>query len=80
MFFTDAPARGHIPVCLELQLSAEPHAVQTKPWIEKSDWESWRNSPEQEICDPANWIEDPESCWDSLKRLMKEAVKLYIPT
>ena len=35
--FTGAPTRGHIPVCLELKLSAEPHAVQSKPWIEKAN-------------------------------------------
>ena len=79
-FFADAPARRHISVCLEVQLSAEAHAVQTKPWIEKSDWESRRNSPEHEFCNPANWNEDPESCWELLKRLLKEAKKLYIPT
>ena len=58
--FNGAPARGHIPVCLEAQLSAEPHVVLSKPWKEKADWESWRNFLEQAIGDPANWKEDPE--------------------
>ena len=78
--FIGAPARGHIPVCLELKLSAEPHTVQTKPWIEKANWESWRNFLEQEICDPANWKEDLERSWESLKRVLAEATNLYIPT
>ena len=78
--FTGAPTRGHIPVCLELKLSAEPHAVQFKPWIEKADWESWRNFLEQEICDPFNWNDEPECCWKSLKSILTEATTLYIPT
>ena len=65
-------------------LSAEPHAVRTKPWIENADWESWRNFLEQETCDAgmrsAKWNEDPERCWESLKRLLTEATNLYIPT
>ena len=72
--------QGHIPVCLELKLSAEPHAAQSKPWIEKEDWESWRNFLEQEICDPVNWNDDPECCWKSLKGILTEATNLYNPT
>ena len=78
--FSGASARGHIPVCLELKLSAEPHAVQSKPWIEKADWKSWRNYLEQEICDPAIRDEDPDGCWKSLKRLLTNATNLYIST
>ena len=36
------------------------------PWIEKADWESWRNFLEQEICDPANWNEDPNAAANRL--------------
>ena len=39
-FFTGAPVGGHFPVCLELKLSAQLHAVQSKSWIEKANWET----------------------------------------
>ena len=76
--FTGAPAKGHLTVCLELKLSAEPHVAQPKPWIEKVDWESLQNFLEQEDCGSANWNEDPKRCWESLK--LTEATNLYIPT
>ena len=79
-FFNGAPTRGHILVCLVLKLSAEPHAVQFKPWIEKADWKSWRNFLEQEFCDPLNWNDDPERCFESLKGLLTEATNLFFPT
>ena len=78
--FIGAPARVHILVCLELKLSAEPHAVQSKTWIEKADWKSWQNFLEQELFDPVNWNDDPGRCWESFKGLLTEAMNLYIPT
>ena len=77
--FTGTPARTHIPVCLELKLSAEPHAVHSKTWIEKGDWESWQIISEQANCDPATRNEDAERRWKSLKRLLTDATNLYIP-
>ena len=50
------------------------------PWIEKADWKSWRNFLEQEFCDPLNWNDDPERCFESLKGLLTEATNLFIPT
>ena len=41
--FTGAPKRGHIPLIVKCNLSRTTEEGITKPWLQKADWEAWKN-------------------------------------
>ena len=41
--FTGAPQRGHIPFIVKCNLSRTTEEGNTKPWLQKADWEAWQN-------------------------------------
>ena len=42
-FFTGAPQRGHILLIVKCNLSRTTEEENTKPWLQKVDWEAWQN-------------------------------------
>ena len=45
--FTGAPQRGHIPLIVKCNLSRSTEEENTKPWLQKADWEAWQNVLEE---------------------------------
>ena len=45
--FTGAPQRGHIPLIVTCNLSRTTEEGNTKPWLQKADWEAWQNVLEE---------------------------------
>ena len=45
--FTGAPQRGHIALIVKCNLSRTTEEENTKPWLQKADWEAWQNVLEE---------------------------------
>ena len=45
--FKGAPQRGHIPLIVKCNLSRTTEEENTKPWLQKADWEAWQNVLEE---------------------------------
>ena len=45
--FRGAPQRGHIPSIVKCNLNRTTEEGNTKPWLQKADWEAWQNALEE---------------------------------
>ena len=45
--FTEAPQRGHIPLTVKCNLNRTTEEGNTKPWLQKADWEACQNVLEE---------------------------------
>ena len=79
--FTGAPQRGHIPLIVKCNLSRTKEEENTKPWLQKADWEAWQNVLEESSHASIETVQCPNAIdqWGSVLSDITEATRLAIP-
>ena len=79
--FTGAPQRGHIPLIVKCNLSRTTEEGNTKPWLQKADWEAWQNVLEKSSHASLEAVQCPSATdqWGSVLVDITEATRLAIP-
>ena len=79
--FTGAPQRGHIPVIVKCNLSRTTEERNTKPWLQKAEWEAWQNVLEKSSHASPEAVQCPSATdqWGSVLVDISEATRLAIP-
>ena len=79
--FTGAPQRGHIPLIVKCNLSRTTEEGNTKPWLQKADWEAWQNVLEKPSHASLESVQCPSATdqWGSVLVDITEATRLPIP-
>ena len=79
--FTGAPQRGHIPLLVKCNLSRTTEEGITKTWLQKADWEAWRNALEKSSHASPEAVQCPsatDQCGTVLVDIT-EATRLAVP-
>ena len=79
--FTGAPQRGHIPLIVKCNLSRTREKANTKPWLQKADWEAWQNVLEKSSHASLEAVQCQRATdqWGSVLVDITEATRLAIP-
>ena len=79
--FTGAPQGGHIPLIKKCNLSRTTEEGNTKPWLQKADWEAWQNVLEKSSHASLEAVQCPSATdqWGSVLVDINEATRLAIP-
>ena len=80
--FTGAPQRGrNIPLIVKCNLSRTTEEGNTKPWLQKADWEAWQNVLEKLSHASLDAVQCPSATdqWGSVLVDITEATRLAIP-
>ena len=79
--FTGAPQRGHTPLIVKCNLSRTTEEGNTKPWLQKADWEAWQNVLEKSSHASLEAAQCPGAAdqWESVLVDITKAPRLTIP-
>ena len=79
--FTGAPQRGHIPLIVKCNLSRTTEEGNTKPWLQKADWEAWQNVLEKSSHASLEAVQCPGATdqWRNVLVDITKATRLAIP-
>ena len=79
--FTGAPQHGHILLIVKCNLSRTTEEGNTKPWLQKADWEAWQNVLEKSSHASHEAVHCPSATdqWGSVLVDITEATRLAIP-
>ena len=79
--FTGVPQRGHIALIAKCNLSRTTEEGNTKPWLQKADWEAWQNVLEKSSHASPEAVQCPSATdqWGSVLVDITEATRLAIP-
>ena len=79
--FTGVPQRGHIPLIVKCNLSRTTEEENSKPWLEKADWEAWQNVLEESSYATIEAVQCPSAIdqWGSVLGDINEATRWAIP-
>ena len=79
--FTGAPPRGHILLIVKCNLSRTTEEGNTKPWLQKADWEAWQNVLEKPSHASLEAVQCPSAKdqWGSVLVDITEPTLLAIP-
>ena len=79
--FTGAPQRGHIFLIMKRNLSRTREEGNTKPWLQKADWEAWQNVLENSSHASLEVVQCPSATnqWGCVLVDITEATRLAIP-
>ena len=79
--FTGATQRRQIPLIVKCNLSRTTEERNTKPWLQKADWEAWQNVLEKSSHASLEAIQCPRATdqWGSVLVDITEATRLAVP-
>ena len=80
-FFTGALQRGHIPLIVKYNLSRTTEEENSKPWLQKADWEAWQKVLEESSHATIEAVQCPSAIyqWGSVLDDISEATRWVIP-